>query len=246
MPAPTGTSGPSSSLQAARKRSLSSSSWGAAPRDWGPWNPTGCSPCPARGRRVGALMGWGSLGWDLLGWDLLGWGSLGGTGTTLGEECPGVTNWFSASSTAERKSSSSSSPSVPKSFWKWQDCGEKEEERGWEGHTGRGALGGPGGCAVGRSGAPERPHTAPRGSRISPRHRAGPAEIPVRGPSVGTQIAPRAPQNRLRAPGPVTMAAPRPRPGPGGGSGGAGTRTRGPRGRGGTSPAVTQRGPGPA
>lgn len=54
-PAPAGSSGPSSSMQAARKRSLSSSSWGAAPWAGGPRQPVGCSSCLTRGRRPGGL-----------------------------------------------------------------------------------------------------------------------------------------------------------------------------------------------
>lgn len=174
----------------------------------------GWSPCPARGRRVGGLMGWGVLGWELLGWELpgwelLGWGAMGRTGTTLPEGCPGVTNWFSASSTAERKSwgkikhresvcspelphgvsgpdrphpwggpqvieggsltSSSSSPSVTKSFCKWQDCGERGKNSTKRPRTSRGALAGPGVTEFGVTEAPRaRPHPAPGAPR--PRH----------------------------------------------------------------------------
>lgn len=54
-PAPADSSEPSSSTQAAS--SSSSSPWGAAPLGRGRQQPGGCSLCPARGRRPGALPG---------------------------------------------------------------------------------------------------------------------------------------------------------------------------------------------
>lgn len=114
--------------------------------------------------------------------------------------------------------SSSSSPSVPKSFCKWQNCGKKGKNGTGSDTTIWGALGGPGALRV--TAGPERPHTAP--------HRA----LCGGSPTDRAQNCPRGPQTRPAAPSPVTMAAARPRPGPGRGSGGAGIRTRGRRGEG--------------